>query len=616
MKARVRFIRDQRKNLRLNTWALIKFEGAYKLAALVTMATGFALMERFTLWATGYSYVTAENLRQFMAHPVVIAEMLLVLFLLSLGTLVDMAGVLHCVHLSYYGVKTDYYHAILYALEAMRKTLARARTALLLAVVLPMIPLLGLGMVPAVYGNLLFRDAIRKLSHDRGLTAVALLGVGVLVLVFSRWMYAPQVQLLEGCSTREAVRKSARLSRANPQKDLLAFVAAELTSYLSYALLLGVAMGVAFLCEWLVRPVSFINPLSTSLMLTVTTVTLAVFAAWSSVAGIICISILYYEHLEGAEDGPAACEVALPSLGLCLPERKKAALKWVARCMVVALMGVAAVYVFYFYRGRFNPRIEYLHQTEVTAHRGASRYFPENTMRAFTEAIAQEADWVELDIHMSRDGQLFVMHDDNLYRTCGVKGLCWDFTWEQLKELDAGLKFGKAFAGEKIPLLSDVIDLAIETGARLNIEIKPSRHEEGLEEKLVELLIEKDFLDRCVVTSQKYQAIRKVKELEPAITTVYVMGYAYGNIDRLSYADNFSINISSVTDRLVSRVHNAGKEIYVWTVNRRYQMEELMEKNVDNIITDDVKLARKIVAEKRVSNALHEYVRWLNRWFR
>ena len=616
MKARARFIHEQGKNLRQNIWALLKFEGAFKLAAIVLIGSGLGLMTRFTMWATGYSYLTAENVSRFLTHPLVIAETILLLGLLSLGTLMDMAGIIHCVHMSYYGVQTDYYHAILYAIETAGRAFQRAKNRLVLAVVLPMLPALGLGLVPAIYGNLLFRDVIRRLRKNQALTVATVLLIVLVIILFCRCMYTAQFQILEECSTLEALGRSARMTRIAPVKDLLIYLVAELSSYLAYALLLGLAMGIAFLCERLVRPVSFINPLSTSVMLTITTVALVLFASWSAVAGILCISQLYYRHkLAMGEEVPAQ-PAGAPSDHFLRFLRRRQGLKWLVRGLVVLLLGVAALYIFYVYRGRLNPKIEYLHQTEVTAHRGASRYYPENTMSAIAGAIDQEADWVEIDIHMSRDGQLFVMHDDNLYRTCGIRGLCWEYSWAELSRMDAGLRFGKAFAGEPIPLLSDVIDLAIETGTRLNIEIKPSRYEEGLEKVLVEMLREKDFIGQCVVTSQKYQSIQKVKEQEPQITTVYVMGYAYGNIDRLIYADNFSINISSVTDRLVSRVHNAGKEIYVWTVNRRHQIEAMIDKNVDNIITDDVRLARKIVGEKRVSNALHEYIRWLNTWFR
>ena len=616
MKTRARFLWGQQKNLRQNIMEMWKFEGVFKLFVIMGTVPLGALMERFTMWATGYSYLTAENMRRFLVHPVVIVETFFVLALLCIGTLVDMAGVIHCVHMSYHGQKTTYYHTFLYALEAVGRTLRKKESRTLPLVILPMLPILGLGLVPAVYGNLLFQNfVLKQIQRHSYLLAGSIALVIALFVFFTLCMFAAPYCILYQVSTRQALRQSFSLGKRAMAKDISLFLLTEVFCYVAYAFLLGLAMGLAFLFERLVRPVSLVNPISTSMMLTITTVALILLAAWSAPAGCICITQLFYGYCDSRGTVPSL-EAGDYSHYLKLSVRGKKLICFAVRALGVVCLVACGIYVFYIYKGRFNPNIEYLHQTEVTAHRGASKYYPENTMSAFRGAYEQGADWSELDIHFSKDGALFAMHDHNLYRTCGIKGNGWDFTWEELSQMDAGYRFGKAFAGEKIPLLSEVVDFAKESQIRLNIEIKPSRYEDGLEEALVLLLEEKDFIDSCVVTSQKYSAIQKVKQLNPEIATVYVMSYAYGNIDKLIDADIFSVNSSSVTSRLVSRLHNAGKQIYVWTVNRRYNIEEMIEKNVDNIITDDVKLAKKIVAEKRVSNALHEYIRWLNKWFR
>ena len=616
MKIRARFLWEQQRNLRQNLLEMWKFEGVFKLFVIVVSVPLGTLMERFTMWATGYSYLTAENMRRFLSHPVVIAETLFVLALLCLGTFIDLAGVIHCVHMSYHGQKTTYYHTFLFAMEAVGRMLRKKGNRSLLLVILPMIPILGLGLVPAVYGNLLFQNfVLKEIQKHPALLASSLLLVVILTIFFSLFMFTAPYCILYRCSTGEALRRSFSLGKEGMVKDMSLFLLAELFCYGAYAFLLGLAMGLAFLMERMVRPVSLVNPISTSVMLTITTVALILLAAWSAPAGCICITQLFYGYCDAQKAVPSL-QAGDYSHYLKLSQRGKKLVRYLVRILGVLCLVACGIYVFYIYKGRFNPNIEYLHQTEVTAHRGASKYYPENTMSAFRGAYDLGADWIELDIHFSKDGVLFAMHDHNLYRTCGIRGNGWDFTWEELSQMDAGYRFGKAFAGEKIPLLSEVVDFAKESQVRLNIEIKPSRYEEGLEEALVLLLEEKDFIDSCVVTSQKYSAIEKVKRLNPEISTVYVMSYAYGNIDKLLYADIFSVNMSSVTSRLVSRVHNAGKQIFAWTVNRRLHIEEMIEKNVDNIITDDVKLAKTIVAEKRVSNALHEYIRWLNKWFR
>ena len=137
---------------------------------------------------------------------------------------------------------------------------------------------------------------------------------------------------------------------------------------------------------------------------------------------------------------------------------------------------------------------------EVTAHRGASRFFPENTMAAFQGALEAGADWIELDVHESKDGQIFVMHDKSFKRTTGVNALAWTLTYDEIAELDAGSFFSKNFEGERIPLLSEAIEFAIENDIRLNIEIKPSSGEPDLEERLVDLILDYAVVDGKSIT--------------------------------------------------------------------------------------------------------------------
>src|SRR5699024_6492472 len=129
------------------------------------------------------------------------------------------------------------------------------------------------------------------------------------------------------------------------------------------------------------------------------------------------------------------------------------------------------------------------------------------------------------------------------------------------------------------------------------------------EERVVALILDADFAESCVVTSQVYNVLERVKEISDEITTVYVMSFAYGNVNRLEAADHFSIEASSVTRRLVSRVHNAGKQLYVWTVNSPRRMDAMIDLNVDNIITDRVPLAKERVYNNKYSTLVDAFVK-------
>lgn len=262
--------------------------------------------------------------------------------------------------------------------------------------------------------------------------------------------------------------------------------------------------------------------------------------------------------------------------------------------------------------GMVNPNIEYVRMTEVTGHRGASEFYPENTMASFRGAKALGADWVELDVQQSKDGQIFVLHDTNLARTTGVNADTWTMNYDEIAKLDAGSFFSKDFAGERIPLLSEVVDFAKENDVKLNIELKPTGYETDFEKCVVDEIRAAGMENRCVITSQVYEVLENVKAYDESITTVYVMSLAYGDISQLTAADHFSVEASNVTETLVSQVHNAGKQLYVWTVKKQESILQMIDLNVDNIITDDIKLAKRCVYESRYSSLLAEFLKFIH----
>lgn len=162
-----------------------------------------------------------------------------------------------------------------------------------------------------------------------------------------------------------------------------------------------------------------------------------------------------------------------------------------------------------------------------------------------------------------------------------------------------------------MPLLEEVIKYAKSEDVKLNIELKPTGHETNFEKCVVDIIRKEHFLNQCVVTSQKYQALKNVKAYDEDVKTIYVTSLAYGDVGHLDAADGYSVEAGSITTTLVNRVHNQGKEIYAWTVNTKFSANRLIRLGVDNIITDDVPMVQQCIYESKASNALTEYVRWL-----
>ncbi len=210
----------------------------------------------------------------------------------------------------------------------------------------------------------------------------------------------------------------------------------------------------------------------------------------------------------------------------------------------------------------------------VTGHRGAAAYEPENTLRSFRRALEFGVDAVELDVHLSRDGQLMVIHDPTVDRTTDGHGWVRDLTGEELRALDAGL-------GEHVPTLQEVIDL-VRGKAVVQIELKV----EGTETPVVRLV----ELNRCerdvVLTSFHHPRVRRVKALSPSIQTGVL--FVCRPVDPVGLAkdadaDALHVNRAMVDKELVTPAHAAGLRVAVWTVDDPEEAETIAELGVDAI---------------------------------
>jgi len=210
------------------------------------------------------------------------------------------------------------------------------------------------------------------------------------------------------------------------------------------------------------------------------------------------------------------------------------------------------------------------------AHRGASAYEPENTLRAFEEAIRLGADMIELDVRLSKDGELVVIHDDRLERTTDGFGFVGDKTLAELKTLDAG-------RGEKIPTLREVLDIT-KGRARLVIELK----EEGTEELALNLIRESGSTDEVIVVSFSLAILRKVKELSRDIKTGAIYFMSANPIRRVkeSSADAIAPYHYFVTKALVKEAHENNLIVIPWTVDSKSRAQKLIEMGVDGIVSN------------------------------
>lgn len=154
----------------------------------------------------------------------------------------------------------------------------------------------------------------------------------------------------------------------------------------------------------------------------------------------------------------------------------------------------------------------------IGAHRGGAAYAPENSLAAFAEGIRRGADLLELDIHLSRDGEIVVIHDHTVDRTTDGHGYVHELTVAELKRLDAGAWFDPRFVSERIPTLREVIEF-VDHRLPLTVEVKGlPRTAAALSDALVDLLERMEMTDGVLVIAFDHEQIRRIKERNPAVT--------------------------------------------------------------------------------------------------
>ena len=224
----------------------------------------------------------------------------------------------------------------------------------------------------------------------------------------------------------------------------------------------------------------------------------------------------------------------------------------------------------------------------VIGHRGARCCAPENTIPSFKMAIEAGVDAIELDVHLSRDGEVVVIHDDTLDRTTTGSGYVHDYTLGELKRLDAGVKFGERWRGVKIPTLEEVFR---EFGNRVSyiVELKHgSDFYPGIEEKVVGLI--REFKVKAKVVSFDFDALERVRAIDKDIEVGLIfIGKPRWFIDaaRRLNAQWLQAEYRLLTRSDIEIVHRAGLKIGVWTVNDVELARRLVEYGVDELTTDD-----------------------------
>ena len=315
-------------------------------------------------------------------------------------------------------------------------------------------------------------------------------------------------------------------------------------------------------------------------------------AAISAVANGALADILNDEFDRSLEARPAT--VALD------PASKSPAVR--ATPVALAVLSVASL----LFGGFALNTIGSAEQVEVIGHRGAAAARPENTMAAVVKAIEDGADWVEIDVQETADGEIIVAHDSDFMKAAENPLKVWDATMDDIANIDVGSWFDPVYASERVPTLRDVLSV-VKDRSKLIIELKYYGHDVDLENRVVALVEEADMQHQIATMSLKYPAVQKMLQLRPEWRAGVLAATSVGNLSGLD-GDFLAVSATNVSGRLLRQAELAGKDVYVWTVNTPAMMSRMISLGVDGLITDEPAQARMVIEYHESLNTVERFM--------
>lgn len=581
---------------------LILFEILWKLVTLLVIAPACAGLIQLAIHLAKLKYLTTSNLLQFLRSPWTILLLAVLLLLAALYTLFEIAAVCICFRQSrFQKVRTTLGRMVRSGLQSVLHFF-RGGGPFLVLHLLVLIPLMQFSATSGIFTAMGIPDFLAYyMTKKEFLLPIYVAAIILCCLLSVRWVFSSVLFTQNQCSYRSARATSVQLVRGRFWQT---FFSVLVWNCCYFAALLVFLCMITVVVLMVIRATGSNDLIMSQAMRILKLLIQIVLWSFSFFATPICMA-----HLTALLEKRCVqmSEVVLPEpvpLSRSAKPFRRSTAVLTACCFTVAALGLNLSYVYSVFTGKANFRLALFQNPTVMAHRGLSADAPENTLYAFSDAISVGADFIELDVQQTRDGVLVVMHDSNLKRTTGVNKDIWDVDYADIQNLDAGSWFDPAYANARIPTLEETLQF-VDKRAKLNIEIKPTKHgSDTLEQDVAELITRYQYTDACYVTSFSYGSLKKVKEANPEIRTGYLMSVAYGQFYSLKYADAFSLNKVFVTSQVVNAAHQQGKQIFAWTVNGMSEVRSLCNLHVDSIITDDPVMVQNVISRDSTGETL------------
>ncbi|MFJ8416368.1 glycerophosphoryl diester phosphodiesterase membrane domain-containing protein [Bacillus paramycoides] len=563
-------------------WNVLTFQLVYKLLAAIVFIPLFGIIFNKLLYFGGYANATNDELLAFLKTPYGILA-IVILSILALFLIFTEFAVL--IIISYFAHKRQKVklRPILYKTVTYLPTLFTYCLPGFILYAVVLLPLLNMGyetalipqiQIPNFITGELFKTTMGQVGYYTFFAVVAYLNL--------RWIFVLPIVVLEQKPFRMAARKSATLVKESFFKVLFFLVG----FFISIGIVSVVFWGIYLLCLW--GFYEFTNPKGTFALLAESTMsvfltsTLYLFSFIVTPFYIMAITRLYLQKVP-VEDVllEEGLDYSKSKADKCFFQKHR--WKFIGVYIVgIIIAGMVVAFIVTFISNSYKEPI-------IMAHRGYISKGVENTKEAVQGAIDAKADYAEIDVLQTKDGELAVIHDLKLKRLANANVHVSDLTMDELRQLTLSQD---GFSGQ-ISTLDEIIKLA-KGKIKLNIEVKLHGGEKDFVNKVLKTIKDNDFEKQCVIQTLHYPLIKEFKRANPDIKVGYILYASRANLKNVK-ADFYVAEEYMLNKKLVKEARKLNKPIYVWTVNDMESLKAYYKLNVDGIITDYPEDARETI---------------------
>lgn len=579
------------KLVQFNFLTLLLFEAIYTLVGTQIVYPGSLFLFDQVMNVLGFPIISDANIFQVFSNPLCLLTMLFFLLVLGFYGLFELTTLIVLFNESHFQRHVRLLPLCQKGFERALR-IAKLRNFPLLILVLIIIPFTEFSMASSFISEVSIPDFV--MSHILASPMLSLIYFVVIVMLFLLvifWIFSIHYFTLEDNNFFEAIKKSRALLKGHFWHTTFWVAFWNTAILLVLMLLLGLLEVVAYfvLTQILEDTLAvsifigsfgfFVAAFFTTFQLIETSITFAL------------VSMFYYDYSQMAK-------IEIPSTALivnknnsdeAVSERKKLFIG-VSMVSIFVIVVLNSLIIFTTFHETFNSH--FIEGPKITAQNSPLSSTPENTLAFLQQAIDEGADYAEIDVAQSKDG-VIVVSKPTIKKTTDQPINVWEMTADELKN-------------SNIPTLSEAL-LFCQDKIKLSIQINPSRNETSLVASTIAVIQQTNSSAWCILASLDYPSLEQAARVDPQIRRAYVTGVALGEIQTIP-VDALSIEASFITPKKVTAIHGEHKEVFAWTVNSEESITEMVHLGVDNLITQDVSQAKKVIDQMTEPRELIEQI--------